>query len=314
MRQEILATSRSSGVAFKDIEYSCNWTCAKYMFSVKCYLHDVVVGWREGLAQRGGAAALTAVRIVAFGVDDPVTPANLVKVHPHIHSLAQGAFPLLSGGTSSSDPCPDPGSILLVPFPTTGSRGGDGWGPIPVQGDVFGEFRRTDQSGGSLSLLGGVLFGEHHHHDPLSSAMVNLLRVLVLLLLPSWSPVLWGRRGRVLEQPGAEQGGDVEYFPGGRGVHGAGLGTEATQEEPLLWAGMADTLASLGVVEVHGGSVRDCEDWQADPQFRALDGVTRRDGGHVEGDRPSFTSLETTWRDKMETKSVRQLMRQTATQ
>lgn len=52
------------------------------------HLHVCMVGGMEGLIQWCRTLAFTAIRIVALGVNNPLVPADVVKVHPHVHPPA----------------------------------------------------------------------------------------------------------------------------------------------------------------------------------------------------------------------------------
>lgn len=264
-----------------------------------------MVGGGEGLVYWGRTAALTAVGIVALGVNNPLVPANLVKVHPHVHLPAQRILPLLRGGQTRGHPSHSCSLVVPMPFPATGSFSAlylyadsrVGPSSLPVQSDVLGVLSGVDEGGSPLLCL---VLGEDDHHDPVGCGVQDPLLALLLLSL-HWPAHFLARCGASLVQPVVvEQGGDVEHPPVGCGGQRAWLCLQVAQEEALLWAWRAGVGASLGVVHVHSDTLRGRECRQADPQLGALDLVTCRDGGHVKGDRPPPTDLVTTWRDNIE--------------
>ena len=64
----------------------------------EAYLHVGVVGGLQGFVQGRGAQPLTAVGVVALGVNDPLVPADLLEVHHHVHPSAQRPPAGLLGG------------------------------------------------------------------------------------------------------------------------------------------------------------------------------------------------------------------------
>lgn len=156
------------------------------------YLHVCVVGRGEGLVHRCRAAPLTAVGVVAFGVDDPLAPAELIKVHPHVHLPAEGTLLLLlrvpGGRGGSSHPLPPLlGAVVpLDPVTTHPGAGNCIACPLPVQADILGVLRCADER--RRPLAAWVLSGEDHHHDPVCSRVVHhlllLLRLSLALQLP----------------------------------------------------------------------------------------------------------------------------------
>lgn len=217
-----------------------------------------MVGWHEGLVHWRGAAAFTAVGIVAFGVDDPLAPAELFKVHPHVHLSAGGARLLLQLLCVPTDwsvlvhPLP-PGltaaaaaaavTMEVVP-PDPASSGSDSGSR--VQTDIFRVLSSVDKRG--LPLAAGGLPGKDHHHDPVGGRVV--VHLLVSFLLPH---LLHPLLTLLLLQPVTQHLCGVEHLPGGRGETAAGTSPEAAQEQPAPWASLPLALPPMGVVDVHPG-------------------------------------------------------------
>ena len=171
----------------------------------KAYLHVGVVGGLQGFVQRRGARALTAVGVVALGMNNPLVPADLLEVHHHVHPAAERPPAGLLGGrrrcrlvVSQADP------VHAVPLVASGLH--------PGHAHVFGAVHGLDQAAGtSAAALGGPLVGGvDDHHDatrdrvlllpvspslcPAPPAGFCILLLLLLLLLLGPAPVL--RPGR----------------------------------------------------------------------------------------------------------------------
>lgn len=250
------------------------------------YLHVCVVRWGEGLIYWCWTVPLTAVGVVPFGIDNPLTPADLVKVDPHVHLPAERTLLLLCGAAcgSSSDPSP---SLLLgfvVPL------GPAGPGAVPVQADVLGVLSRADERWHSLAAW--VLPREDHHHDPVRCMVLDSILLPLFLLLPLLHLRLLRPQSGVLPpQPATEHLCHVEHPPGGWGDHRTGMSSQAAQQQPVLWAVHAGAVVPVGVVDVHRGSGGLGESRQADAKLSQLDVVACRHGGHVKGDGPPLAIL-----------------------
>lgn len=266
------------------------------------YLHVGMVGRHEGLVHRRGAAALTAVCIVAFGIDDPLTPLELFKVHPHIHLPAGGAPVLLLLLRVRAD-----WSVLVYPLPPGWSAAaaavtvevvvppgpassGSGFGSRSrVQTDVFRVLSSVDKRG--LPLAAGGLPGEDHHHDPVGSRVVVHLLVFFLLrhLLQLLCTLL-------LLQPVAQHLCSVEHLPGGRGETDAGTSPKPAQEQPAFWASLTLALAPVGVVDIYPGPRGFWEGGYADAKLCQVNVVAGRHGGQVKVNGPPLAPLLAAWK------------------
>lgn len=252
------------------------------------YLHVGVVRRGEGLVYGGRASPFAAIGVVPFGVDHPLAPADLLKVHPHVHLPAERIIFLLLllrvlASRSSSGYV---ASLLraLVPLDPVAPHLEcclRAWRTLPVHADVLGLLSCVDESGGSL--VGAVLSGEHHHHDPVSRRVAHELLSPAHLLLRALS---W----RIALQPATQRLRHVENLPGGRRIRGARLSSQAAQEHLVL---CVLTLVPVRVVDVHLG--RFCESGQTDAQLSQVNVVACRDGGHVKGDGPPPAELHAAW-------------------
>lgn len=203
-----------------------------------------MVRWSEGLIHWCGTVPLTAVGVVPFGIDNPLTPADLVKVDPHVHLPAERTLLLLCGTAcrSSSDLSPSLLLGLVVPLGPAGPRA------VPVQTDVLGVLSCADECWHSLAAW--VLPREDHHHDPVSCVVLDSIPLLLFLLLLHLR-LLRPQSGVLPLQPAPEHLCHVEHPPGGRGDHRTGMSSQAAQEQPVLWAVHVGAVVPVGVVDVH---------------------------------------------------------------
>lgn len=240
-----------------------------------------MVSWGEALIYGRRTATFTAISIVALRIHNPVAPANLIEVHPHVHlSAKRFLLPLLvHNSRSQARPCSSTHSVAgsLVPLVTPGHRFASAG---PLQSNVLGVLGGLDEGG----RLGPVLFGVNHHHDPVRRGMLDTaLRIRFRHL----GVFLNGRR-LALMQPVFKKCCDVENLPGGRRV--ARFGFRAAEVKPRFGARVPVAL-TFGVVDVHLNVAAGGEFGKANPQFRPLDGVARRYGGHVECHGPFVSNL-----------------------
>lgn len=250
----------------------------------------------EGLVYGGRASPFAAIGVVPFGVDHPLAPADLLKVHPHIHLPAERILLLLLlrvlASSSSSNYV---ASLLLralvlralVPLHPVAPRLEcclRAWRTLPVHADVLGLLCCVDESGGSL--VGAVLSGEYHQHDPVSRRVAHepLGPAHLLLRALSW---------RIALQPATQRLRHVENLPGGWRIRGARLSSQVAQEHLVLCAACVLTLVPVRVVDVNLGSF--CESGQTDAQLSQVNVIACRDGGHVKGDGPPPAELHTAW-------------------
>lgn len=205
------------------------------------YLHECMVRWSEGLIYWCWTVPLTAEGVVPFGIDNPLTPADLVKVDPHVHLPAERTLLLLCGTACRSSSSASPSLLLglVVPLGPADPR------TVPVQADVFGVLSCADECWHSLAAW--VLPREDHHHDPVSCVVLD--SILLLLFLFLHLGLLRPQSGVLLLQPATEHLCHVEHPPGGRGDHRTGVSSQAAQEQPVLWAVHAG--AVVPVVDVH---------------------------------------------------------------
>lgn len=128
-----------------------------------------MVGGVEGLIQRCRTLSLTAICIVALRVHNPLVPADVVKVHPHVHPPAQRPLGRLccwcsSGRSSISHPHP----LHSVPFvASTLTVAADS-----VHGHILGVLHSVNETVRWTAFLGQAVFGEDDHHDPVRGRMV----------------------------------------------------------------------------------------------------------------------------------------------
>lgn len=283
----------------RDDSNICGTCCGQSVLWRKTpsYLHVCVVRWGEGLVHGCRTTPFTAIGVVPFGVDHPLAPANLLKVHPHVHPPAERILPLhLCWLTSRGGYGYFPSLLLralVPPHPVAPQleRRHRARGPLPVQADVLGLLCCVDECRGSLA--GRVLPREHHHHDPVGCRVVHA--PLILAHFP-----LWPLCGGVLLQPAAQCLRHVEHLPGGWRHQRAGVGSQAAQKHPVLCAVTALTLGPGGVVDVHRDLESLCEGRQAEPNLGQVDVVAWRDGGHVEGDGPPPAELPAAWKRREE--------------
>lgn len=237
-----------------------------------------MVGWGEGLIYWSGTPPLAAIGVEPLWIDDPLAPAELLKVHPHVHLPAQWTLALLLRGLVSRSRSGSSPSVVLVPVVVPLVPG------APLHGDVLGVLSCADESRPPV----GVLPGEDHHHDPVGRRVMNSLLIFPLLLpdLGLLHPLV----GVFLIQPALQHLGHVEHLPGGRG-HGRRRDSHVSQEQPGLRTVSVRTLNPVGVVDVNGGLGGLHEGWEADAELCELDVVTSRHGGQVKSDGPSFPPL-----------------------
>lgn len=95
----------------------------------------------------------------------------------------------------------------------------------------------------------------------------------------------------LLLQPATQHLRHIEHLPGGRGDCGGGMSPQAAQKQPPLWALHAQTLAPVGVVDIHYGLGGLHEGRQADAKLCQLDVVAGRHGGQVKVDGPPLAIL-----------------------
>lgn len=204
----------------------------------------------EGLIYWCRTAPLTAIGVVPFGIDDPLAPAELLKVHPHVHLPAQRTLLFLCRLAGWSSSCHSLALLLVVVMPlgSAAPRPGARTGrhSLPVQADVLGVLCCADERRHSLAVR--VLPREDHHHDPVSCRVPDSLFLLFPhLRLNLLRPLC----GVFLLQPAPEHLCHVEHLPGGGRHHGTGMSSQAAQEQPAVWAVHAGALVSVGVVDVH---------------------------------------------------------------
>lgn len=219
---------------------------------LQSYLHVCMVGWGEGLVYWCRAAPLTAVGVVPFWINDPLAPAELLKVHPHVHLPAERTLLLpllLCGFLGRSGPGYSPPVLLVLVMPlgpVVAPRPGAGPGrrPLPVQADVLGVLGRVDERGRPLAVR--ALPGEDHHHDLVGCEVLHRLLLLILLIL-----LLLHLCGVLLLQPAGQHLRHVEHPPGRGGGHQTGTCSQASKEQPVLWTVRAGALVPVGVVDVH---------------------------------------------------------------
>lgn len=150
-----------------------------------------MVSRSEGLIYRRRTCPFTAISIVTFGIDDPLAPVELLKVHPHVHlpaEVLQGVFVSLSS---------------TAPHPGGGHRS------LSVQTEVLGLLCCADQ--GWDSLAAWTLPGEDHHHHPVGCRVLDSL-LLVFLLHLSYI-LLHPLICRSPMKPETEHFCHVEHFP-----------------------------------------------------------------------------------------------------
>lgn len=268
------------------------------------HLHVRVVGGLEGLVQRCWTVSLTAEGVVALGVDDPLVPADELKVHPHVHPATQRPLGRLccrcSGGWISIR---HPHLLHPVPFVASAVTVAAG----SVSGHILGVLHSMNEAVRYMALLGQIVFGEDDHHDPVRGCVVYFSSLQSYILeerrsfissaaprLPvsfSWGLLCW--RSISLVQPVFQQGCHVKNLPGGLGA--AGWSDKAPQEKVLILTWRAVLIAALlsGVIQIHSGALRAGESRQSDPEFCQLDELAGGDGRHVERDCPPVAHLMT---------------------
>jgi len=94
-------------------------------------------------------------------------------------------------------------------------------------------------------------------------------------------------------EPGAEQAGDLEHFPGGLG--GRGAASHGAQEELVGTGPAAPAPLPPAVVDVQGDVAGPGEAGQADAELGQAHLLAAGEGGHVEGERPAGAVLQGAW-------------------
>ena len=133
------------------------------------YLHVCVVSGMEGLIQRCRTLSLTAICVVALRMHDPLIPANVVEVHPHVNLPTQRPLDGLCcrcNGRGSSSSYSHP--LHSVPFAaSTMTVTADS-----VHSNILRALHSMNETVGCVALLRQVMFGEDDHHDPVCGWMV----------------------------------------------------------------------------------------------------------------------------------------------
>lgn len=127
-----------------------------------------MVGRLEGLIQWCGTLSLTAIRIVALRMNNPLIPADVVKVHPHVHPPTKRAWLGLRWCTGNRTPISHPDLLQSVPFMAS---------TLTVTVDsvlhhVLGVLHGVNEAVCSMAVLGQVMFGEDDHHDSVCGRIV----------------------------------------------------------------------------------------------------------------------------------------------
>lgn len=214
------------------------------------YLHVGVVGRPECLVNRRGTAPLTTISVESFGIDDPVTPVELLEVHPHVHPPAETTLSLLCCSFAISL------SLLglLMSLLSASPHLEGGLHGLPAHVHILGVLCCVNQR--QILLVVEALLQEDHHHHPVRSGVLGpLLRLLHAGLIRR--PL---SRGSLLE-PALERLRYVEDLPGGGRDHRAGVGSEASQEQLVLGVVCTRVLVLVGVVDVHRGTGGLGEGW-----------------------------------------------------
>lgn len=136
--------------------YSCCWgiiSTVAYDEVFQSYLYVCVVSRGEGLIYWCGTGPFAAISVVSFGIDNPLTPAEFLKVHPHVHLPAQMILFLLLCCLVTGSISPTLLSLLLgLLVPLFSAAPHPGGYVLPAQTSVFGVLCCADERWYSLVL------------------------------------------------------------------------------------------------------------------------------------------------------------------
>lgn len=65
------------------------WLYKLFFKELSSYLHVCMIGGLKGIIQGCGALSLTTICVVTLRVNNPLIPANQLKVHPHVYPATQ---------------------------------------------------------------------------------------------------------------------------------------------------------------------------------------------------------------------------------
>lgn len=122
-----------------------------------------VIGWLEGFIDGRRTVPCAAVGIELLGIHNPVPPVGLLKVHDHVHLLAEGTAFFSKGGHRELIRF-DPGLLLLVAAVPAASERHRG----VVKEDVFGQLHHPNEARAPGELRWRLVFGEDDQQDPVS--------------------------------------------------------------------------------------------------------------------------------------------------